>query len=118
MRRVRAPRGNARPVSRVLDASARANRGRRDGGTIRVAGRVTAAPLARRRGKSGHRRAGRSHQRGGESRRKVTQKTDRRSRISGVAAGKGETVGEEPTSGPGDRAGSSTPVRCKANRLP
>ena len=30
---------------------------------------------------------------GGESRRKVAQKTDRRLRISGVAAGKGETVG-------------------------
>ena len=30
---------------------------------------------------------------GGESRRKVAQKADRRRRISGDAAGKGETVG-------------------------
>ena len=33
------------------------------------------------RGKSGHRRAGRSRERGGESRRKVAQKTDRRRRV-------------------------------------
>src|SRR3954470_20079087 len=68
-----------------------------------------------RRGKSGHRRAGRSREGGGESRRKVAQKTDRLRRSSGGDAGKGETVGEEPTSGHGDVTGSPNPVRCKAN---
>src|SRR5205807_2799924 len=45
LRRVRAPRGLARALPRVLDAPARADRTRRDRGTIRVAGRVTAASL-------------------------------------------------------------------------
>ena len=45
------------------------------------------------RGKSGHRRAGRWRKPGGESRRKVEQKADRRGGISGDSGGKGETVG-------------------------
>ena len=76
---------------------------RRDRVTISRAGQVTAglsiARWAEARGKSGHRRAGRSGRswgaqrghRGGESRRKVEQKGDRRSREK--EAGKGEKVG-------------------------
>ena len=45
------------------------------------------------RGKSGHRRAGRWGDPGGESRRKVAQKGDRLQRFSGDAEGKGERVG-------------------------
>jgi len=45
------------------------------------------------RGKSGHRRAGRWGDPGGESRRKVAQKGDRLRRISRDVEGKGEKVG-------------------------
>src|SRR3954465_1782348 len=67
------------------------------------------AAAMQRRGKSGHRRAGRSREGGGESRRKVAQKTDRLRRSSGGDAGKGETVGEEPTSDRGDAAARQPP---------
>ena len=59
---------------------------------------MTAGRKAQARGKSGHRRAGRWGDPGGESRRKVAQKGDRRQRFSGDAEGKGEKVGSEPTS--------------------
>src|SRR5262249_22500917 len=54
--------------------------------------------VRRGRGKSGHRRAGRPGRGGGESRRKGAQKPDGRRGISGGSAGRGEKVGEEPTS--------------------
>src|SRR5262245_22841545 len=45
LRRVRAPRGADRALPGMRDAPARASRRRRDRGTIRLAGRVTAAAL-------------------------------------------------------------------------
>ena len=59
--------GSNRPCSRYNSARRPGDRGR--------------ARQAAARGKSGHRRAGRSREGGGESRRKVAQKTDRRRRV-------------------------------------
>ena len=91
LRRVRAARGRDDHLSRsATRACARRSR-RKAAATIRHAGRVTAGLTAR--GKSGHRRAGRWGDPGGESRRKVAQKGDRLQRFSGDAEGKGEKVG-------------------------
>src|SRR5213079_730835 len=86
----------ARKVSRfscptIIPVAIRVNPDEEVVATIRLAGRVTAERREALRGKSGHRRAGRWGDPGGESRRKVAQKGDRRRGISRDLEGKGET---------------------------
>src|SRR3954453_10853914 len=113
LRGVRPARGRRRALPRMRAPPARIARGGRNGATVAPAGRVTAGASAREESPdTAGQDAGEIP--GGESRRKVAQKANRLRRFSGDAGGKGEKVGEEPTSaGVTRRLAKPRPVQGK-----
>src|ERR1043166_7986262 len=94
-------------------------RGRGTAATIDHAGRVTAGRCEAFRGKSGHPRAGRWGDPGGESRRKVAQKGDRQRRSISPETPKVRVKrwGKSPPAS-WRHGGWPNPVRCKAKQAP